>query len=36
MKKIVFLTTFVLVLVLGFLYMNQSMLIADDRDGKKN
>ena len=36
MKKIVTLTAFVLVLALGFLYLNQSMLIADDRDGKKD
>ena len=36
MKKAVSLTAFILVLALGFLYMNQSYLIADDRDGNKD
>lgn len=36
MKKIVSLTAFILVLALGFLYLNQGLLVADDRDGKKD
>lgn len=36
MKKVVSLTALVLVLALGFLYLNQSYLIADDRGGKKD
>lgn len=36
MKKIISLTAFILLLALGFLYINQSYLIADDRDGKKD
>ena len=34
--KIISLTAFFLVLAFGFLYLNQNLLIADDRDGKKD
>ncbi|HEY3251042.1 MAG TPA: hypothetical protein VGK25_07975 [Ignavibacteria bacterium] len=35
-KKIISITALILILALGFLYLNQSRLIADDRDGKKS
>lgn len=36
MKKTVSITAFVIITALGLLYLNQGLLIADDRDGKKD
>ena len=36
MKKVVTLTAFILVLTLGFIYLNQGKLSAGDKDGKKD
>jgi len=35
-RKVITLTGFLLVLAFGFLYLNQSLLIADDRNGEKD
>lgn len=36
MKKTISITALILLVSLGLLYMNQGLLIADDRDGKKD
>jgi len=36
MKKTISVTALVLIVSLGLLYLNQGLLIADDRDGKKD